>query len=157
MFTTNIWIGILLHLSIRICNTGSTLFSTSLSLVLFQYYIFAVFNIKALVYALAKQFHFSPLFAKCMFNIRTTCIKSIYQSFFFCNSTLVLHFARKERTIMATMLKSWQIGLGDVCYTSWPMELFMLDTAGQLLMFGEVFLEKTGELGEFCLKRWLTW
>ena len=58
---------------------------------------------------------------------------------------------------MATMLKSWQIGLGDVCYTSWPMELFMLDTAGRLLMFGEVFLEKTGELGEFCLKRWLTW
>ena len=88
MFTTNIWIGILLHLSIRICNTGSTLFSTSLSLVLFQYYIFAVFNIKALVYALAKQFHFSPLFAKCMFNIRTTCIKPIYQSFF-----LQLHFS----------------------------------------------------------------
>ena len=51
-------------------------------------YIFAVFNIKALVYALAKQFHFSPLFAKCMFNIRTTCIKPIYQSFF-----LQLHFS----------------------------------------------------------------
>ena len=76
------------------------------------------------------------------FQYKNNLHQAYLPEFFFCNSTLVLYFARKERTIMATMLKSWQIGLGDVCYTFWPMELFMLDTAGQLLMFGEVFLEK---------------